>query len=79
MSNAPLLPKATAVWRRREQYALTFDQWRIFTKDAPARVRALADGDAAQGIKAWTRFRRSAQPRRDRKGRKGPELTAKLG
>ncbi|QPF92614.1 DUF1013 domain-containing protein [Bradyrhizobium commune] len=50
MSNAPLMPKATAVWLL-DNTALTFDQVADFTKMHPLEVRAIADGDAAQGIK----------------------------
>src|ERR1700741_3060380 len=50
MSNAPLMPKATAVWLVGNT-ALTFDQVADFTKMHPLEVRAIADGDAAQGIK----------------------------
>src|SRR5215471_3869891 len=50
MTNAPLMPKATAVWLL-DNTALTFDQVADFTKMHPLEVRAIADGDAAQGIK----------------------------
>src|SRR5580765_3006911 len=50
MSNAPLMPKASAVWLL-DNTALTFDQVADFTKMHPLEVRAIADGDAAQGIK----------------------------
>ncbi|MBN9581730.1 MAG: DUF1013 domain-containing protein [Afipia sp.] len=50
MSNAPLMPKATAVWLV-DNTALTFDQVAEFTKMHPLEIRAIADGDAAQGIK----------------------------
>src|SRR6476660_9591616 len=50
MSNAPLMPKATAVWLV-DNTALTFDQVADFTKMHPLEVRAIADTDAAQGIK----------------------------
>ena len=51
MSNAPLMPKATAVWLV-DNTALTFDQVADFTKMHPREIRAIADGDSAQGIKA---------------------------
>ena len=47
MSNAPLMPKATAVWLV-DNTALTFDQVADFSKMHPLEVRAIADGDAAQ-------------------------------
>src|SRR6201987_99591 len=50
MSNAPLMPKATAVWLL-DNTALTFDQVADFTKMHPLEIQAIADGDAAQGIK----------------------------
>ncbi len=48
--NAPLMPKATAVWLV-ENTALSFDQIADFCKLHPLEVKAIADGDAAQGIK----------------------------
>jgi hypothetical protein len=50
MSSAPLMPKATAVWLL-DNTALTFDQVADFCKLHPLEVKAIADGDAAQGIK----------------------------
>jgi uncharacterized protein len=50
MSNAPLMPKATAVWLV-DNTALSFDQVADFCKMHPLEIRAIADGDAAQGIK----------------------------
>ena len=47
---APLMPKATAVWLV-ENTALSFDQVADFCKLHPLEVKAIADGDAAQGIK----------------------------
>jgi hypothetical protein len=47
---APLMPKATAVWLL-DNTALTFDQVAEFCKLHPLEVKAIADGDAAQGIK----------------------------
>jgi hypothetical protein len=47
---APLMPKATAVWLL-DNTALTFDQIATFCKLHPLEVKAIADGDAAQGIK----------------------------
>ena len=47
---APLMPKATAVWLV-DNTALTFDQVADFSKLHPLEVKAIADGDAAQGIK----------------------------
>ena len=50
MSAIPLMPKATAVWLV-ENTALSFDQVADFCKLHPLKVKAIADGDAAQGIK----------------------------
>ena len=50
MINVPLMPKATAVWLV-ENTALSFDQIADFCKLHPLEVKAIADGDAAQGIK----------------------------
>ena len=47
---APLMPKATAVWLV-ENTALSFDQIAEFCNLHPLEVKAIADGDAAQGIK----------------------------
>jgi hypothetical protein len=50
MSNAPLMPKATAVWLV-ENTSLSFAQIADFCKLHELEVKAVADGDAAQGIK----------------------------
>jgi hypothetical protein len=50
MSTAPLMPKATAVWLV-ENTALSFDQIAAFCKLHTLEVKAIADGEAAQGIK----------------------------
>ncbi|HOV05058.1 MAG TPA: DUF1013 domain-containing protein [Hyphomicrobiales bacterium] len=50
MSNLPLMPKATAVWLV-DNTALTFEQIAAFCKLHPLEVKAIADGDSAQGIK----------------------------
>jgi hypothetical protein len=44
------MPKATAVWLV-ENTSLSFDQIADFCKLHPLEVKAIADGDAAQGIK----------------------------
>ena len=48
--NAPLMPKATAVWLV-DNTSLSFEQIAAFCKLHPLEVKAIADGDAAQGIK----------------------------
>jgi hypothetical protein len=50
MATQPLMPKATAVWLV-ENTALSFEQIADFCKLHPLEVKAIADGDAAQGIK----------------------------
>ena len=79
MSNAPLMPKATAVWLV-DNTALTFDQVADFTKMHPLEVRAIADGDAAQGIKGMDPIS-TGQLTRDEieRGEKDPSYRLKLG
>src|SRR5436305_14833297 len=50
MSIQPLMPKATSVWLV-ENTALSFDQIADFCKLHTLEIKAIADGDAAQGIK----------------------------
>jgi uncharacterized protein len=50
MNNAPLMPKATAVWLV-ENTSLTFEQIANFCKLHPLEVKGIADGDVAAGIK----------------------------
>ena len=50
MAYPPLMPKATAVWLV-ENTALSFEQVGDFCKLHTLEVKAIADGDAAQGIK----------------------------
>jgi len=50
MSNAPLMPKATAVWLV-DNTALSFDQIADFCKLHPLEVKGIADGEVAAGIK----------------------------
>lgn len=47
---APLMPKATAVWLV-DNTSLTFDQIADFCTLHPLEVKAIADGESAQGIK----------------------------
>ena len=79
MSNAPLMPKATAVWLV-DNTALTFDQVADFTKMHPLEVRAIADGDAAQGIKGMDPIS-TGQLTRDEieRGESDPNYRLKLG
>src|SRR5437764_7504687 len=50
MVTVPLMPKATAVWLV-ENTSLSFDQIAELCHLHPLEVKAIADGDAAQGIK----------------------------
>lgn len=50
MSNAPLMPKATAVWLV-ENTSLSFAQVADFCKLHELEVKAIADGEADQGIR----------------------------
>ena len=79
MSNAPLMPKATAVWLV-DNTALTFDQVAEFTKMHPLEVRAIADGDAAQGIKGMDPISTGQLTREEiEKGEADPDYRLKLG
>ena len=78
MSNAPLMPKATAVWLV-DNTALSFDQVADFTKMHPLEVRAIADGDAAQGIKGMDPISTGQLTREEiEKGEKDPDYRLKL-
>src|SRR6202451_613554 len=50
MTTAPLMPKATAVWLV-ENTSLSFDQIAQLCNLHTLEIKAIADGDAAQGIK----------------------------
>ena len=52
MSNAPLMPMATAVWLV-ENTSLTFKQIANFCKLHEVEVQGIADGEVAKGIKAY--------------------------
>ena len=79
MSNAPLMPKATAVWLI-DNTALTFDQVAEFTKMHPLEVRAIADGDAAQGIKGMDPISTGQLTREEiERGEADPDYRLKLG
>jgi len=76
--NAPLMPKATAVWLV-ENTALTFDQIADFCKLHPLEVKAVADGDAAQGIKGLDPIQTGQLTREDiQTGEKDPNYRLKL-
>ena len=52
MSNAPLMPLATAVWLV-ENTTLTFKQIADFCKLHEVEIQGIADGEVAKGIKAY--------------------------
>ena len=52
MSEAPFMPKATAVWLV-ENTTLTFKQIANFCKLHELEIKGIADGDVAKGIKAY--------------------------
>ncbi len=52
MSNAPLMPMATAVWLV-ENTTLTFRQIADFCKLHEVEIQGIADGEVAKGIKAY--------------------------
>ncbi|TYR34604.1 DUF1013 domain-containing protein [Mesorhizobium microcysteis] len=78
MANTLLMPKATAVWLV-DNTALSFDQIANFCKLHPLEVKAIADGEAAQGIKGLDPVM-TGQLSRDEiaKGEANPEHRLKL-
>jgi hypothetical protein len=78
MSNAPLMPKATAVWLV-ENTALTFKQIADLSKLHELEVKGIADGDVALGIKGLDPVT-AGQLTRDEiaKGEADPEYRLKL-
>ena len=52
MSNAPLMPMATAVWLV-ENTTLTFNQIADFCRLHEVEIQGIADGEVAKGIKAY--------------------------
>ena len=52
MSEAPFMPKATAVWLV-ENTTLTFKQIATFCNLHELEIKGIADGDVAKGIKAY--------------------------
>ncbi len=73
-----LMPKATAVWLV-ENTALSFDQIAAFCKLHPLEVKAIADGESAQGIKGLDPVM-TGQLTRDEieRAEKKPEMRLKL-
>ena len=76
MAHPPLMPKATAVWLV-ENTALSFEQVADFCKLHPLEVKAIADGDAAQGIKGLDPILTGQLTREEiDKGEADPEIQA---
>ncbi len=70
MATQLLMPKATAVWLV-DNTALSFDQIAAFCKLHPLEVKAIADGEASQGIRVWTRsLRVRFRAKRSRKAKR---------
>jgi hypothetical protein len=76
--NAPLMPKATAVWLV-ENTSLTFDQIAYFCTLHPLEVKGIADGEVAAGIQGHDPIT-SGQLTRDEiaRGEANPEHHLKL-
>ncbi len=79
MTDAPLMPKATAVWLV-ENTSLSFDQIADFCKLHPLEVKGIADGEVATGIKGHDPIT-SGQltPRGNRRGRERPVASFAAG
>ncbi|MFD1702656.1 DUF1013 domain-containing protein [Methylopila henanensis] len=78
MSNAPLMPKATAVWLV-ENTSLSFAQIADFCKLHELEVKAVADGEAAQGIKGLDPITSGQITREEiEKGQKNPDYRLQL-
>jgi hypothetical protein len=72
------MPKATAVWLV-ENTALSFEQIAEFCKLHPLEVKAVADGDAAQGIKGLDPVQTGQLTREEiEMGEKEPQYRLKL-
>ena len=78
MSEAPLMPKATAVWLL-DNTSLTFDQIADFCKLHPLEVKGIADGEVAAGIKGHDPIASSQLTREEiAAGEKNPERRLSL-
>ncbi|UXN02881.1 MULTISPECIES: DUF1013 domain-containing protein [unclassified Bartonella] len=78
MANQLLMPKATAVWLV-DNTALSFDQIAAFCKLHPLEVKAIADGEAAQGIKGLDPINTGQLSRDDiKRAEQNPDLRLKL-
>ena len=78
MSELPLMPKATAVWLV-DNTALTFAQIARFCGLHPLEVKAIADGEAAQGIKGLDPLQTGQLTREQiTEAEKNPEVALKV-
>lgn len=78
MSNAPLMPKATAVWLV-DNTALSFAQIADFCHLHELEVKGIADGDVAQGIKGMDPVSGGQLSREEiEKAEKDPDYRLKL-
>lgn len=78
LSNAPLMPKATAVWLV-DNTSLSFQQIADFCKLHELEVKGIADGDVAQGIKGLDPVSGGQLTREEiEKGEKDPSHRLKL-
>lgn len=78
MSNAPLMPKATAIWLV-ENTALTFEQIAVFCKLHPLEVKGIADGEVGVGIRGHDPVTSGQLTREEiAKGEKDPNFHLKL-
>ena len=78
MAQQLLMPKATAVWLV-DNTALSFDQIAQFCKLHPLEVKAIADGESAQGIKGLDPIQTGQLSREEiARGEKDPSHRLKL-
>jgi uncharacterized protein len=78
MSTQLLMPKATAVWLV-DNTALSFEQIAFFCHLHPLEVKAIADGDSAQGIKGLDPIATGQLSREEiAKAEKNPEHRLKI-
>jgi len=78
MANTLLMPKATAVWLV-DNTALSFDQIAQFCTLHPLEVKAIADGESAQGIKGMDPIMTGQLTREEiARGEKDPNYRLKL-
>jgi uncharacterized protein len=78
VQQAPLMPKATAVWLV-ENTSLSFDQIADFCKLHPLEVKGIADGEVAAGIKGFDPVSNGQLTREElEKAQADPEYRLKL-